>query len=221
VLARQDLAALPNPSMAGVLEAIVGPWGRLFVSIGLLIAVAGNYLSWSLLGVEALSSAARQNTMPRFLARENANGVPHVALWMTNVAIQLFLLVTWFAESAFTIALKMTSSMTLLPYLLIAAYGFKLAWTGETYEGNARARAAARVIGALAAIYAAGMLWAGGAKYMLLAALLYAPGTWLFVHARREQRQPVFTPGERPVFALFCTAAVVALIALWAGAITI
>ena len=147
--------------------------------------------------------------------------MPHVALWMTNVAIQLFLLVTWFAESAFTIALKMTSSMTLLPYLLVAAYGFKLAWTGETYEGNARARAAARVIGALAAVYAAGMLWAGGAKYMLLAALLYAPGTWLYVYARREQRQRVFTAAERPVFALFCTAAVAALIALWAGAITI
>jgi arginine:ornithine antiporter/lysine permease len=221
VLARQDLAALPYPSMAGVLESIVGPWGRLFVSIGLLIAVAGNYLSWSLLGVEVLNSAARQDTMPRFLARENANGVPHAALWMTNIAIQLFLLVTWFAESAFTIALKMTSSMTLLPYLLVAAYGFKLAWTGETYEGNARAQAAARVIGALAAVYAAGMLWAGGAKYMLLAALLYAPGTWLFVYARREQRQRVFTAAERPVFALFCTAAVAALIALWAGAITI
>ena len=27
----------------------------------------------------------------------------------------------------------MTSAMTLMPYLLVAAYGFKLAWTGETY----------------------------------------------------------------------------------------
>ena len=133
ILLRPELAALPNPSMAGVLEAVVGPWGRVFVSVGLLIAVAGNYLSWSLLATEVLHSAAKQDTMPSFLARENANGVPHAALWMTNLAIQAFLIVTWFAEYAFTIALKMTSAMTLLPYLLVAAYGFKLAWTGETY----------------------------------------------------------------------------------------
>ena len=40
ILLRPDLAALANPSMAGVMEAIVGPWGRLFISIGLIISVA-------------------------------------------------------------------------------------------------------------------------------------------------------------------------------------
>jgi len=221
ILLRPDLAALPNPSMAGVLEAIVGPWGRVFVSIGLLIAVAGNYLSWSLLAAEVLNSAAKQDTMPSFLAQENANGVPHAALWMTNIVIQAFLLVTWFAEYAFTVALKMTSAMTLLPYLLVAAYGFKLAWTGETYGADARGRTIAQAVGALATAYAAAMLWAAGAKFLLLAALLYAPGTWLFYYARREQGQRLFTPPERFVFAVFCTAALAGLIALWSGAMTI
>ena len=32
------LAALANPSMAGELEAVVGPWGRAFVSAGLVVA---------------------------------------------------------------------------------------------------------------------------------------------------------------------------------------
>ena len=40
--------------------------------------------------------------MPSFLARENANKAPAAALWLTNIVIQLFLLVTWFAEYAFT-----------------------------------------------------------------------------------------------------------------------
>ncbi len=52
VLLRPDLAALCNPSMAGVLQAVVGPWGAVFVSIGLLISVAGAYLSWVLLAAE-------------------------------------------------------------------------------------------------------------------------------------------------------------------------
>ena len=44
--------------MAGVMEAIVGPWGKVFISVGLLISVLGNYLSWSLLAAEVLYSAA-------------------------------------------------------------------------------------------------------------------------------------------------------------------
>jgi arginine:ornithine antiporter / lysine permease len=104
VLLRPDLAALASPSMAGVMEAIVGPWGKVFISIGLLISVLGNYLSWSLLAAEVLYSAAGQRTMPAFLARENRNKAPVGALWLTNAVIQVFLLFTWFAEYAFTIA---------------------------------------------------------------------------------------------------------------------
>src|SRR5262249_16899393 len=58
VLPRQELAALPTPSLAGVLEAIVGHWGAVFISVGLLVSVLGNYLAWSLLAAEVLFAAA-------------------------------------------------------------------------------------------------------------------------------------------------------------------
>lgn len=221
ILPRAALAALPNPSMAGVMEAVVGPWGRVFISAGLILSVAGNYLSWTLLAAEVLHSAAQNETMPARLARENARGVPREALWMTTLAIQGFLVVTWFAEQAFTLALKMTSSMTLLPYLLVAAYGLKLAWTGETYSGEARTRRADRAIGALATLYAAAMLLAGGAKFLLLSALLYAPGTLLYAVARREQRRALFGRRERWLFAALCLAAAAGLAALATGTLTV
>ena len=81
--------------------------------------------------------------------------------------------------------------MTLVPYLLVAAYACKIAYTGETYGGDAGGRRGDGVRGAIATVYAAGMLYAGGAKFILLAALLYAPGTSLYFFARREQRQLV------------------------------
>ena len=221
ILLRPDLAALATPSMAGVMEAIVGPWGRVFISVGLLISIAGNYLSWSLLAAEVLHSAAQNQTMPSFLARENENSVPSAALWLTNIVIQLFLLVTWFAEYAFTAALKMTSAMTLVPYLLVAAYGCKLAWTGETYAASGSGRRGDGLIAAIATVYAAGMLYAGGATFLLLSALLYAPGTWLYFYARREQRQRVFTVPEVAVFGAISLAAAAALYALVSGVITI
>jgi arginine:ornithine antiporter/lysine permease len=221
VLPRAELAALANPSMGGVMAAVVGPWGLLFISAGLVLAVAGNYLSWTLLAAEVLHSAAQDGTMPSALAGENASGVPRVALWLTTLALQGFLVVTWFAEQAFMVALKMTSAMTLLPYLLVAAYGFKLAWSGETYGAGDRARAADRVVGAVATAYAAAMLVAGGAKFLLLSALLYAPGTLLYAMARREQRRPLFGPRERLLFAALCVAAAAALAALASGALGI
>ncbi|MGH6951506.1 MAG: basic amino acid/polyamine antiporter [Solimonas sp.] len=221
VLLRPELSALPSPSMAGVLEAIVGPWGKVFISIGLLISVLGNYLSWSLLAAEVVYSAAQNRTMPAVLARENRNKVPAAALWLTNIVIQLFLIVSWFAEYAFSLALKMTSAMTLLPYLLVATYGLKLAWTGETYAGDRRGRSIDWVRGAIATLYAALMFYAGGEKFILLSALLYAPGTILFVMARREQGKPLFTHAEWLLFGVIVAAAIGALYRLATGNIAI
>ena len=221
VLRRQDLATLPSPSMAGVLEAIVGPWGKVFISIGLLISVLGNYLSWSLLAAEVVFSAAQNGTMPSFLARENENKVPAAALLLTNAVIQAFLIFSWFADQAFTMALKMTSAMTLLPYLFVAAYGLKLAWTGETYRSDGRGRNADTVRGAIATVYTAGMLYAGGPKFLMLSALLYVPGTILFVIARREQGKLVFTRIEWLVFGIVFAVAICGLYGLASGSISI
>jgi arginine:ornithine antiporter/lysine permease len=221
ILPRRDLAALATPSMAGVLEAIVGHWGKVFISIGLLISVLGNYLSWSLLAAEVVHSAAINHTMPSFLARENSKKVPVGALLLTNVVIQLFLLVTYFAQYAFTLALKMTSSMTLVPYLLVAAYALKLAWTAETYGVDQRNRVVDGMRAAIATIYAAGMIYAGGRTLLLLAAILYGPGTTLFVIARLEQKKAAFTIIEAIMFGTILVAAGIGLYSLATGIISI
>ncbi|MGZ8255006.1 MAG: arginine-ornithine antiporter, partial [Burkholderiaceae bacterium] len=59
------------------------------------------------------------------------------------------------------------------------------------------------------------------AKFLLLASLLYAPGTLLFFFARREQKQRVFDRGEVILFAVFCIAALAALGALGTGVLTL
>jgi len=221
VLLRPELADLPTPSMAGVMEAIVGRWGGMFVSVALLISVLGNYLSWSLLAAEVLHSAAVHRTMPSFLATVNAYKVPAGALWLTNCVIQTFLLVTWFAEYAFTLALKMTSAMTLIPYFLVAAYGLKLAWTGEAYRAGERTRVGDWICSAVATVYAAAMIYAGGPTFLLLSSILYAPGTLLFLLAKRERKEAVFRPLEAILFAAITAAACVGVYALSTGAISI
>ncbi len=142
-------------------------------------------------------------------------------MWLTNSVIQLFLLVTWFAEYAFTLALKMTSSMTLIPYLLVAAYGLKLALTGETYLADPRERLRDACRGAVATVYSLGMIYAGGLKFVLLSAVLYAPGTLLFILARREQNRKMFKPVEGLIFSAIIAMALVGIFSLASGAITI
>jgi len=221
VLPRRELADLATPSMAGVMQAMVGPWGSVFISIGLLISILGNYLSWSLLAAEVLYSAAQHQTMPSFLASENVHGVPAKALWLTNAVIQAFLLVTWFAEYAFLLALKMTSAMTLVPYFFVAAYGLKLAWSGESYGAAWHARRLDGTRAAVATVYAAGMLYASGPKFLLLSAILYAPGTLLFALARRERKQRMFKPYEAVMFGVLMIAACAGVYALAVGTISV
>jgi arginine:ornithine antiporter/lysine permease len=168
-----------------------------------------------------MHSAALNRTMPSVLARVNAHQVPAAALWLTNCVIQAFLLVSWFAEYAFTLALKMTSTMTLIPYFFVAAYGLRLAHLGETYRAGERARIVDWIRSALATIYAAGMIYAGGPKFLLLSAILYAPGTLLYLFARRERNEKVFKTVEAVLFAAIAIAACTGIYALAIGAITI
>ena len=221
VLLRPDLAALRQPSMAGVLEALVGRWGAIFISAGLIVSVLGAYLSWSLLAAEVLFSAAKNKSFPTFLTRENEQKVPAAALWLTNILVQTFLIVTLFTTYAFTLALELTSALSLIPYFFVAAYGLKLALTKETYESDQRSLKKDLIIAAIATFYSALMIYSGGMKYILLSALIYAPGSILYIIARREQGQIVFTQTEKMLFVVVVVAAIAAAYSLATGIITI
>ena len=79
-----------QPSMAGVLEAVVGHWGAIFISLGLLVSVLGAYLAWSLIAAEVLFVGAKNGDMPKIFATENKQQVPAAALWVTNIVVQLY-----------------------------------------------------------------------------------------------------------------------------------
>jgi len=221
VMLRPELASLRQPSMAGVLSHIVGPWGAWFVSIGLIISVLGAFLAWSLLAAEVLFAAAKSKLVPEFLARENSNGVPVTALWITNILVQVFLLSTLFAQEAFNLALDMTSAMTLIPYVLVAAYALKLTKKRETYADDAAALSRDMKIATVATLYALFMLFSGGFKHILLACILFAPGSIMFIMAQREQANTVFNPIEKGMFIATSVGAVIGIVALATGQIAI
>jgi arginine:ornithine antiporter/lysine permease len=71
---------------------------------------------------------------------------------------------------------------------------------GETYQQAPVERSKDLLIAGIALCYALWLLYAGGLKYLLLSALLYAPGVILFAKARQEQGMPLFTVIEKGIF---------------------
>jgi len=222
VLQRAEIAGMRQPSMAQVLEAVVGHWGAVFVSIGLMISVLGAYLAWSLICAEVLFAAAKTEDMPKAFATENKNKVPVTALWATNIVIQLIVITTYWSRDAFALMLNLTSAMALIPFLFVAAYGLQLTRRGETYEVRPQERQRDLIIAAIATIYTIFLLYAGGLKFIVLSAVLYAPGTTLYFWARREQGKPVFTgASDWIIFILAVIGAVVGIYWLATGYIVI
>ncbi|WP_460043684.1 arginine-ornithine antiporter [Pseudomonas sp. S2_H01] len=221
IMSQPELAKLQNPSMAAVLEHVVGPWGAVVISIGLIISLLGALLSWVLLCAEIMFAAANDHTMPAFLRKENPKQVPVNALWLTNAMVQLFLIVTLFSAGTYLSLIYLATSMILVPYLWSAAYALLLAVRGESYENAVAERSKDVVIGAVALTYAIWLIYAGGVKYLLLSALLYAPGVILFAKAKLEINAPIFTPVEKLIFAAVVVGALIAAYGLYDGFLTL
>lgn len=217
VMNQAELAGLQNPSMAGVLAEVVGPWGSVLITVGLIISLLGALLAWVLLSAEILHAAAKDKAMPAFLARENKREVPANALWLSNGMVQLFLILTLFSASTYLNLLYLATSMILVPYFWSAAYAVLFTWRGQSYEQQSDLRRNDLIVSLIALVYATWLIYAGGLQYLLLSAVLYAPGTLLFARARREQGQPVFTTVEKPIFVVVLLAGLVGAYGLYAG----
>jgi arginine:ornithine antiporter/lysine permease len=220
VMPRAEVAGLRQPSLASALEAVVGHWGAVFISIGVLVSVLGAFLAWSLICAEVLFAAAKSKDMPRLFAVENRNRVPVNALWLSNIVVSIFIISTYWSADAFNFMLDMTSVTSLMPYLLVAGYGVLIARRQEGYDNPQDARRD-EIIGWIAVVYTLVMFVAAGLKYIILVAVLFVPGTLiLYFWARREQRAQLFNRAELVIFALTMITGLIGVYGLLSGRIT-
>src|SRR5262245_58582947 len=221
ILPYREIAELRQPSMGGVLDAAYGGWGKAFISVGLIVSVLGAYLAWTLMAAEVLLVAAKDDDMPRFLRRTSSEDVPSASLLMSTILVQVMVVVLLFAENALDLALDLTAALALLPYLLAAGYALRLAVTRETYAEDPRGRGRDLTVGLIATLYTAFLLYAAGLTFLLLSFIVLAPGTILFVMARREQGKGVFSGGELVIFGISIVGAIAGIVALATGAIAV
>lgn len=219
IVNQPELAALKNPSMAGVLEAVVGPWGAILINLALVISVVGAFLSWTLLAAEIPHIAGKDGTMPSFFAHESERGVPSTSLTITNLLVQTFLIMAFFAQSTYQALFFIASTAILVPYIFSGAYAAKLALTGEAYAAK-EGRNGTLIIGLVATLYGLWLVYAAGPAYLFMCAVLYAPGIIFYVWARRESKARVFHPVEAILAAILVAIGLVAAYQMWTGAIS-
>jgi len=212
ILTQKELAGLKVPAMAGVFAPLVGNWGAALINLGLIVSVGGAFLSWMLLSAEIPYICGHDGTFPRWFAAENANGSPANSLWVTNGLIQLFLVLSLFSQSAYVFFYSIASVAILPPYVFSGAYALKLALTGEGYARADPGRNHDLVVGLIATVYGLWLVYAAGISFLLMTAILFAPGIFVFAIARREAQQKIFTAREGLIAAALV---VLAVLAVW------
>ncbi|MCL2882671.1 MAG: basic amino acid/polyamine antiporter [Coriobacteriia bacterium] len=232
ILPQAEIAALQQPSMAGVFSALAGAPGGAFISIGLIVSVMGAYLAWTLMAAEVLFAASKSKEMPQFLRTTNKKNVPSNALLLSVAMTQLILIVTtFFSDHTLDLALDLTSALALLPFFLTSAFALKIALKRDGYEGvSAATRTKELVVASIASAYTLFLIvsievqavMAGQwPKFIPLACLIIAPATVMFVRARRGQDSFVFSSREKVAFGALCAGAAIAVTGLATGFIVL
>ncbi|MCQ1061274.1 basic amino acid/polyamine antiporter [Photobacterium sp. DNB23_23_1] len=212
VISTEQLATYQNPSMAKVLTEILGPWGKYIIGGGLLVSVCGAFLSWTVLASEAPYLGAKDKMFPICFSKQNQAGSPVNSLLLTNCCIQVSLIFVMFAGSTYDTLLAIASEMILVPYFLVGAYTLKLAIERKD-------RGSLFVVGLCASLYGLWLLYASGLGYLLLSALLYLPGLYFYIKAKREQQTRPFVGKEMTAASILTMAACLAVGMLWKGMI--
>ena len=213
-LTQTQLASIPNPSTAGILQIAVGRWGAWLMNIGLIIAVLASWLAWTMIVVEMPFAMAKNGTFPKIFASENEAEAPNVSLWITSGVMQLAMLLVYFSNNAWNTMLSITGVMVLPAYLFSAFYLWKICEDGEFDARKGIGRANALITSILGVVYALWLIYAAGLSYLLMAVVFLSIGIPFFIKARKEYsaRLPIFTTNEKY---LLSSILVISLIAIY------
>lgn len=193
IMSQAELANLPKPSMAYLLESIIGKPGAIIINLGVIVSIFGCWLTLTMFAGEVPYQASKTKNFPKFFGKENKQGAPSNALFVTNMLIQIFLFSLLINESAYNFMYSLSSSAILLPYALIAFYQVKLS-LGEEKSTNNRMKNI--VVGTISSIYILWVTYASGLEYILLTVLLFAGGIFVYVWVQKENKRKLFTKAE-------------------------
>lgn len=204
---REVIIQFENPTLAYTLQYVVENWGAWFINIGLCIALFGALLSWTLLASETPYIAAKDGVMPRLFAKENKNHAPSISLWMTNAVIQIFLVISYLSSSTYQIIYTIAAVAILPPYLFSGLYALKVAIQKQGYIEHESTKKDI-ILAFVASIYGVWLIFAAGIGLLLVCAILYFIGLFVYISSRIQTNRQWFTRIEWVVVAVITLATI-------------
>ncbi|WP_332374711.1 basic amino acid/polyamine antiporter [Lactococcus cremoris] len=181
-----DQASLANvkaPGLVYILNEMVAGWGGSLMGVGLMISLLGAWLSWTMLPVEATQQLAEQKLLPSWFGKLNKYHAPSNSLLITQLMIQIFIIITYFVANAYNVFIYMATAVIMICYALVGAYLFKI--------GLKEASVKNILIGFFTFAFQALALYLSGWQYVWLAMILYTIGFLLFIGAKKESHQSI------------------------------
>ena len=197
ILPREVIAAMPNPSMTGIMEHMIGTSGKILITFCLIVSVLASYMSWTMFSAEVMYQASQTQVFPRFLNKKNENDTPISSLWFTNIVIQIILVLVFFTSKGYDVLIQLATTMILVPYFLVGTYLLRLVF-------NIGAAWYIKLAGIIATLYGFWLVYAAGIEYLLFSVILYTPGAILFFYTR-YQKSGKFDFSRNETVALGCT----------------
>ncbi|MGL5409858.1 MAG: arginine-ornithine antiporter, partial [Shewanella sp.] len=141
------------------------------------------------------------------------------SLWCSTLMVQFFLIIIYFQSSTYLALVNIATSAALVPYVFSGAYGLKLALSGQTYEQQPGQRKRDLLLALVATCYGCWLVYAAGMEYLLLVALLYSPGIFIYWKARQHHGTRQLNQLEKIMTVVLLGFAVLALIKVMDGTI--
>ena len=235
VMTRAEMASLPNPSLAYVLDGCAGAWAKWFVIISVIVSLTGGFVAWTLVCAQVPYEAAAVRIFPRQFMRLNRKGMPRFGMITASLTMTIFLLIVVTAENVYVAALNLTALMVLPPYLFCGLYLWKLTCNPK-YAGSLPGGVTLnRIIAGAAIGFCVYIMWAGTFKLLMVTSLFYVAGIIFFIIARLQNTNRIvrkdsvmhrirmvngiFTRKEFISFMVLCFVAAVSLYMLLTGKI--
>ena len=212
VMSQHELATVSQPAMGSILEIAVGKWAAMVINIGVIISTIGSWLSWTMLPAETTRLLAQDNALPASWGKLNKKNAPQFSLIVTAVLQTLFLFSMLFTTSAYNFASTLAAAAILVSYMLVGVYQIKYSYQHKEWGQF--------IIGLICAGFELCAAVLSGWQDLLLLTVSFLPGFILYYMAAKESKHKI-TSREKVVMVITCALAILAIIFLFTGKISI
>ncbi|MBR2673207.1 MAG: amino acid permease [Aeriscardovia sp.] len=214
LMAPSRISQLHDPSMAGLMAHMTGPWGSWLINICLIVSVVGALLAWISLCSEELRLPSRGGSATKWLNQLNGEEIPKNAVLTTSCITEALLLVAGFSSAGYETMLEFATSLDCVPYLMVSLYACKSVIKGIGFRNRSRGeRVRTGVLAALSTLFTAFMVYGAGLQYLLLTAVVWLTGFWFYWKGRQEQGKRMGA-GEWSAWIVVAVLAVLGIIGL-------